>query len=450
MDRRKSSRLILTHQQTSSRIAFSWLLNLRWGALFTQILLILAVSFFFEVKTPVMILSVIITFGAISNICFYFLAKRKSSIPESITVSVMFLDIILLSLLLVQTGGPMNPFTFLYLIHIALGAILLSALWSWALAVGTIFCYASLFFLPDIGCLLGLAIPGNQTACHDNGSLLLTNNNELALHLHGMWVAFSITAIYMVFFIGMIQKALARHQEMLADLKEKKIMNEKLAALATLSAGAAHEFATPLSTIALASGEMLHNIREMNGDPELISDAILIREQVERCKEILYQLAADAGEPLGEPITDFTAMTLWNEVFVLFSKGIKERLSFVDETGELQLSMPFRTIKRTIKGLIKNAVDASPGDSRIFIRSFTDQYFLYIEIRDQGMGMDSETIAKACEPFYTTKEPGKGMGLGLFLAKTVAERFGGSLSFDSTPGEGTRVVLSLALGAVKK
>ncbi|OGR00215.1 MAG: hypothetical protein A2511_03175 [Deltaproteobacteria bacterium RIFOXYD12_FULL_50_9] len=433
--------------QTSSHIAFSWLLNLRWGALFTQLILILAVDLFFDVKTPIVILSVIIAFSAVSNIFFHILVKRKSTISARLTALVMFLDVVLLSLLLVQTGGPMNPFTFLYLIHIALGAILLPALWSWALAVITIFCYASLFFWQDIVCLLGLSLQNIPQSCHSSEPVSGSpgDSDGLFLHLQGMWVAFSITAIYIVFFIGRIQKALARHQEMLADLKDEKIKNEKLAALATLSAGAAHEFATPLSIIAVAAGEMLLHIKEIKGDNELISDAILIREQVDRCKEILYQLAADAGEPLGESTEAFKLDSLWNEILSSFPTEMRDRVEISDSTGTLLFKMPFRTIKRTIKGLIKNAFDATPLNSPLLIRCFMDQFFLYIEIVDQGVGMDEETVAKACEPFFTTKETGKGMGLGLFLAKTVAERFGGTLLIDSTEGKGTRIVLSLAL-----
>ena len=62
--------------------------------------------------------------------------------------------------------------------------------------------------------------------------------------------------------------------------------------------------------------------------------------------------------------------------------------------------------------------------------------------------MDTETLARAIEPFYTTKEPGKGLGLGLFLTESAAERFGGTLQIDSKPDKGTKVVISFALKQV--
>jgi two-component system sensor histidine kinase RegB len=110
--------------------------------------------------------------------------------------------------------------------------------------------------------------------------------------------------------------------------------------------------------------------------------------------------------------------------------------------------MPLRTLRRIVRGLIKNALDAAPS-APVLVECRQDATRLYIEITDNGAGMPPEIAARAAEPFFTTKEPGKGLGLGLFLAKSTAERFGGGLSLISQPGKGSKVTLFFAMEQIK-
>jgi two-component system, sensor histidine kinase RegB len=439
-------------RETASRIAFTWLLHLRWGAVACQALLIAAVRLFFAVPLPLAILALIVAFEGLSNLGFGWL-KRWRVIPTWLIVTVMFLDVTFLTALLAYTGGPMNPFTFLYLIHIVLGAILLPPRWAWSLTSFTIACYGGFFLLP-VGEFFGFAevllLGGRHAAGHAMPAAGGIDPSHLAIHLQGMWIAFAVTAVFIVFFVGKIQKALERHQETLARLGEEKVRNEKLAALATLSAGAAHELSTPLATIAVAAGEMVHAMRRRKeADPELIDDVRLIRGQVEKCKEILQQMAADAGEPLGEPEEEQPVADLLARAVTLLPAGIQERVEIRNETGDLRIRMPPGTIRRTLKGLLKNGLDAAPDGTSIVIRCRRDERYLAFEIEDRGQGMDRETLARATEPFFTSKPPGQGMGLGLFLARSVAERYGGELRLDSAPGAGTRATLLLALERIR-
>jgi two-component system sensor histidine kinase RegB len=261
-----------------------------------------------------------------------------------------------------------------------------------------------------------------------------------------MWFAFSITAFFIVFFVGRIQRALEGHQRIVARLQEEKVRNEKLASLATLAAGAAHEFSTPLSTIAVAAGEMLHFLKDGKGEPLLLEDVTLIRQQVDKCKEIIFQMAADAGEHMGEAVEEFSLKQLVGEVLDTFADEEPDvEVTLNNRAGDRQLKIPYRTFVRTMKGLLKNASDASPPAAPIALTCRDDVDFLYFEVEDKGEGMDPETLAKACEPFFTRKEAGQGLGLGLYLARSFAERFGGSLNIFSETGRGSRVVLSLSL-----
>jgi len=438
---------VLQGLHSPTNIAFSWLLLLRWGAVACQALLILAVYLIFDIKVPLFVVAFVLLFQIVSNLYFLYL-KRRKTIHDWLFNSVMFLDVSLLTVLLYYAGGPMNPFTFLFLIHTVLGAILMRPRWSWGLAAFTVLCYASLFF-PNMGYSAGSAVDSAiQTAplCHDPATPEQTGVNHLKIHLQGMWFAFSITAFFIVFFVGRIQRALEGHQRIVARLQEEKVRNEKLASLATLAAGAAHEFSTPLSTIAVAAGEMLHFLKDGKGEPLLLEDVTLIRQQVDKCKEIIFQMAADAGEHMGEAVEEFSLKQLVGEVLDTFADEEPDvEVTLNNRAGDRQLKIPYRTFVRTMKGLLKNASDASPPAAPIALTCRDDVDFLYFEVEDKGEGMDPETLAKACEPFFTRKEAGQGLGLGLYLARSFAERFGGSLNIFSEPGRGSRVVLSLSL-----
>lgn len=431
----------------TSKIAFSWLLMLRWGAVACQAVLICTVGLLFDIDLPGLILAAIIGFEAASNAVFHVLQRKKTVIPEWLFAQVMFLDVLQLTFLLHYTGGPMNPFTFLYLVHVVLGAILMRPVFAWALALYTIACYA-FFFFPG-GNLDALAHRPTPI-CTDYTGLKLSGV-ELFLHLQGMWLAFSITTLFIVFFVGRIQQALREHEHTIAVLREEKHRTEKLASLATLAAGAAHEFSNPLSIIAVASGEMQHALRQEEGFDEVKEDVRLIREQVARCKEILFQMSADAGEHLGETLVAMTVGELLDAVRASFPEAVWR---MVDVTVEEPLrgrviNIPKRTLARTVKGFVKNAFDASePSGGLVALRVREEKDILVIEVEDRGAGMKAEVLARATEPFFTTKEQGKGLGLGLFLAKSLAERLNGELRIESEPGRGTRVALRLPLHSI--
>ena len=426
----------------SAKIAFAWLLHLRWGAVAAQVILVLIAIFFLEISMPYWIISGILAFEIATNFLFAFLEKKETAMTDWVFALVMFLDITLLTGLIYYSGGPMNPFTFLYLVHITLGAILMPPKWSWGLAVFTTGCYAILFFLP--------AEESMPQPCHPDPAMLAPLSDPLKIHLQGMWVAFAVTAFFIVFFVSRIQLALARHQKTLADLQEEKTKSERMASLATLAAGAAHEFSTPLSTIAVAAGEMLHVLKKRTGDdfPELLADLTLIRDQVTRCKDILFHLAADAGDQMGEAFTDFSMDELMETLLHSFPESLKNQVYFTDKTGGLVVRMPLRTLRRIVRGIIKNGFDAAPN-APVLVECRQDATRLYIEVTDKGSGMAPDIAQRAAEPFFTTKEPGKGLGLGLFLAKSIAERFGGGLSLISEPGKGSKVTLFFALQQIK-
>jgi len=417
-----------TDHQIDKSVA-SWFLTLRWGTVLCQVLLFGAVRLLFSMAVPTLVYG-LITFEVASNLLFAWLIRKQKRVPAPLFTGVMFLDIGLLTALLALTGGAMNPFTFLYLVHVVVGAILLPMTTAWGLAAFASASYG-IFFLPGPNlCNLGLG----QPVCH-----AAPPSPELTLHLQGMWLAFTITAFFVVFFVTRIQQALVAHRETKTQLREEQFKNERLASLAALSAGAAHEFATPLSTIAVAAGELYREMSQGASSEAWLDDLRLIRSQVTRCRDILYQMAADAGEPLGEGLVTLRLSDLLQEVRAALDTSRQARLLITCETPDTIMTVPRRSLHRVLRGLISNAFQASEPTASVTLKAEVEGDMVHIMVIDQGQGMDRETAHQALEPFFTTKPAGQGLGLGLYLAVTLAERLGGGLEIDSAPGLGTTV-----------
>jgi len=422
-----------------------WLLRLRWGAVACQTLLIIAVSLFLKINLPLLIIFVIIVFQAVSNVFLAHYQRAKPHRVNQAVIIIMFLDVTLLTLLIHYTGGPMNPFTFLYLVHIVIGSLLMPPKWSWTLTIFTASCYAILFQLSSQ--------PGTAATtplCHSIPTAMPIPD-AMRLHLKGMWLAFTITSFFIVFFVSKIQKALEQYQQTIIHLQRARDNSERLASLTTLAAGAAHELSTPLAAIAVAAGEMQHNLHKNNdleeNRPELLEDTVFIKERIKACKDILSQMSSDAGHPLGEQAVNFNLADTLKEIVKSYNH---ESLSLDLKDENLMARLPLQTCKRVIKSLINNSLDASNHGEAIKISCRLDKErhdnsrmgMIYVTIIDEGCGMDDETMMRATEPFYTTKEPGRGLGLGLFLAKTVARRYGGDLQIQKLD-RGTKVIWSI-------
>ena len=196
--------LVWQANEANVNIAFSWLLLLRWGAVLCQAILIFAAYGYLKIAIPIIFVSSIIIFEAVSNLFFSYLHGLNKVIPEWLFGLVMFLDIILLTALLYYTGGPMNPFTFLYLVHIVLGAVLMRPNWSWSLTVFTVLCYASFFIIdPELLGDLPLMLPGGfiggpevEKICHPALAEYALLSDHMKLHLKGMLLAFAISAFF--------------------------------------------------------------------------------------------------------------------------------------------------------------------------------------------------------------------------------------------------------------
>jgi two-component system sensor histidine kinase RegB len=372
-----------------------------------------------------------------SNAAVAVAARRASRFPAQIIGCVLILDTVLLTAQLAALGGATNPFSVLYLVYITLSSVVLSARWTLAIAALAIAGFALLFL-----------VPAEASHAHHAGAPALGG------HLQGMWAAFVLAAALTAFFVRRISATIASQREQIATLRETAARHARLASLATLAAGAAHELNSPLSTIAVAAheaslraGQLVESAAEAGAGAAdrsraVAADLALILEEVDRCQQILHRLAARATEADAiEPVTVGALVASIRDQ--LGERGA--RLEVRAEDDPFELALPPAQMVQSLVALIRNALDASGPADRVVLEIRRDATAVSIVVEDRGAGIPASVLAKVGEPFFTTKQPGHGMGLGVFLARVFFESRGGALSIESTPGAGTRARVRLPI-----
>jgi two-component system sensor histidine kinase RegB len=239
-----------------------------------------------------------------------------------------------------------------------------------------------------------------------------------------------VAAVVVTVFVSRARRALAEHELVQAELRASDDRQSRLAALATLAGGAAHELATPLGTIAIAASELDKRL-QASTDASVREDAALILSEVRRCKKILEHLAAHGGEAMGEA----PARTTLTELVRLALEDVPGASDVrIEGPTDVAAVVPPIATATALRGILRNARQAST-DVQVTVRASPPS----LSVEDRGPGMKPDVLGRVGEPFFTTRDPGRGMGLGVFLARTLAERLGGSLEISSALERGTRV-----------
>jgi two-component system sensor histidine kinase RegB len=385
-----------------------------------EIALIAAIVVGLGVSVPLTLLAVVIAIQILANPLVSRRVNADATNADHWVGALFLLDALAMTLILGLTGGPANPFSLLYLVQITFSAVILNRAWTWALGALSMLSFGLLFWVSR-------EVPAFQA------HLI---SGRLSLHLAGMWVAFATGAVMITFFIGQVSEEARRKEREILLMQQRLARNERLASLVTLAAGAAHEMATPLATIAITAKEIERAAQLGTSDPVVQDDAKLIRSEVDRCRLILERMGAQGADPLGEaprtvPFRDLFA-------------GVRERFPNDGHRIEIEVNgggpetcvIPPRAAIEALSALVKNALDASPDGQPVTLAARSESDRFRLEVRDHGVGMTTEVIERIVEPFFTTKAPGQGMGLGAFLAHLFAQSLGGQLSFDSQPGRG--------------
>lgn len=353
--------------------------------------------------------------------------RRGQAIASVESAAALALEVALLTGLLELSGGPSNPFAVIYAVPIVLAGATLGAGWAAGIGLWAGLCYGVLIYWH-----LEELVPSHHRLV------------DFPTHLFTMWLALAAMAELVGHFVRESTDAIARRETELAGMREHSTRQERLMSLTTLAAGAAHELSTPLATIAVASRELERSLASAPANADWIGDAQLIREQVDRCHTILDQMSGRAVGPSGDPVQAIDLEAVFADLKQRLPPEQAARVRVQVHQPTPHMAVPRAGLVQVLLSLVKNAFDAA-GDQPVTIEGVEHNGVVQVIVRDQGPGMNDEALRRAGEPFYTTKEPGRGMGLGLFLARMFAERCGGTLTLRSD--RGTIAVLELPTSA---
>lgn len=385
---------------------------------------------------------------------------------QAMLAAVLALDLVALTGLLYFAGGAANPFSIFYLVNLTLCAMLLPEGWGWALtslaAGGLLLLFIAFVPIPELH--QWVDVGPAPTIMH------------LSMEQWGRMVATVGCGLVIIHFVARITRQLEQTAGELQRMERERLRSEKLEALGTFAAGAAHELATPLSTIAVVASELVRNLNQQDLPAEVREDARLIRSEVDHCQMILRRMRTGAGGFMAEILVDTNVRDLVDQTLAELADAEDVSVVLPDGAERVRLHLPVDSVAQAIRALLQNALDAvqqktgqpssgqldaptgaGPTSGPIASAVFDSLEFdplvslrvnwtgrsVTIVVQDKGPGMSSEAAERAGEPFFTTKEPGRGMGLGLFLTRSVIERLGGKLQIESTPGSGVTARVEL-------
>lgn len=427
-------------------IALPWLTRLRWGAVVSQLAVLGLGTAMLGPPDDLGPILGLIALTPATNVALVVWQRRAPLGSLALVSTVLVLDALVLTALLHLSGGAANPFTVFYLVHVALSAVLLDARGVWLLSAVTSAGFASLYVFPD---------PSAAHQHHDHGG----SAGSFSLHLQGMWLAYTLAAGFVGYFVSRTSQALRDRDARVLELTQVAARAEKLSSLTTFAAGAAHELGTPLATIAIVAKELERAAHRGEIDAaSLQEDAALLTQEIERCRAVLGRLSAGAGELSGEGMASTTVDELFDALQAELGEASSSQVTFSNAPTEHTLRVPRAALIQVLASLVRNALEAEatagtnqPGGSGVAVSAAHDADEdsgdgVVFTIADRGAGLEEATLARLGEPFFSTKPKGSGLGLGVFLACAFAEQVGGRLDVASELGQGT--VFSLRIPAL--
>lgn len=403
--------------QQSNRLRLNTLIRLRWLAIIGQSFAVLIVAYWFSFPLPVSFCFALIACSAWVNIFLalrYPATHRLDPLPA---LGILTFDALQLAGLLYMTGGMTNPFSLLIAVPVVVSATSLPL----RLTVGL-----GLLVVVMASLLVFFHLP-----------LPWIENQPLPipfLYVSGMWMAVVSSIAFTAIYAWRIADEARQLANALAATELVLQREQHLSALDGLAAAAAHELGTPLATIALVSKEMQ---RALGDDPRFHEDVALLRSQSERCREILKRLTSLSTENEAH-LARLPFTSLVEEVIAPHREfGISIQLEPGPRLGAEPVGRRNPGVLYGLGNLVENAVDFARKDVHVGW-SWDDQRILF-RVRDDGPGFPADIIDRIGEPYMSTRqgsELGGGLGLGLFIAKTLLERSGATLRFQNAPERG--------------
>ena len=390
---------------------------IRWVAITGQLAAIIIAFQYFELALDLSLCFFAVGLSALANIVASLFFPESKRLSELENVFMILFDLFQLAFLLFLTGGLNNPFSFLLVAPVVVSAAALKKkstiiIGSAAVLIVTLLSH---FFVP-LETLSGktLTIPD--------------------IFLFGNWVAISTGIVFLAFYSNRVTSELNTMSDALFATQAALSREQKLTDLGGVVAAAAHELGTPLATIKLTSSEL---IEELKNFPELHDDAMLIRDQADRCGDILNGMGGAGKDDLQMHQT-LLAEIIREAAEPHSQRGVTIETKISDgHKGGIDEPYIIRRpeIIHGLRNMIQNAVDFAT--SKVWVESSWTKESITITISDDGYGYPPNLLGRLGDPFLGAKigkenrQGYEGMGLGLFIAKTLLERTGAKISFSN-------------------
>ncbi len=405
-------------RERSSWIRLRTLILLRWVAIVGQVTAITVAQRTYGIQLELGLCYFAVGISVMGNLTAILLFPENKRLSEFENFLMVLFDLLQLAFLLYLTGGLSNPFALLLVGPVIISANVMSLRSTLIVGGAAVFLTTllALFHLPlrtEVG--LVLVVPD--------------------VLLFGNWAAIIIAIVFIGAYSYRISAEVRSMSEALSATHMALAREQKLTDLGGVVAAAAHEMGTPLATIKLTSSEL---IEELDDRPDLKEDAALIREQADRCRDILRDMGRAGKDdlhlrqaPLSTVIHESAEPHINRGKQVHFEEG-------PGQGGDVQQPSILRKpeIIHGLRNLIQNAVDFAR--STVWVEAEWTQDWIVINIMDDGRGFPPQMIGRIGDPFMRRRRAEtdqkarpeyEGMGLGLFIAKTLLERSGAELKF---------------------
>ncbi|MGB0497132.1 MAG: sensor histidine kinase RegB [Rubricella sp.] len=419
---RREPPLLLTQDARSDWVRLSTLLTLRWLAAAGQLAAVIGGTYLFDLAIRLDQTLFVILLSVSFNVVAQLVLPDTRRLSESATALMLFFDLLQLGALLYLTGGITNPFVMLIIAPVIISATALTLRATVVLGMVAVF----------IATLLTLA---HVPLTFQDGTVLTLPS----IYILGMWLSVIISCVFLGMYARRVTVETYSMNQALLATQMALSREQRLSALGGVVAAAAHELGTPLATIKLTAGELSEELSDHDLPDHLRDDVELIRQQADRCREILRDMGRAGKDdrhlrhaPVSAVIEEAAEPHMQRgKRVILRVGGVLAR-----DAGQDQPAIARHPeLIHGLRNLIQNAVDFAT--STVWIDVGWDDLTIRITVGDDGPGYPADVIGRLGDPFVRRRRrepdrtrPGyEGMGLGLFIAKTLLERSGATITF---------------------
>lgn len=406
------------------------ILRLRWLAVLGQLSAIFIVVQGFDFEVPVLPCLIVIGLSAGLNLALQIAFAPTHRLDPVFAAALLAMNIIELAALLMLTGGLQNPFSFLFLAPVLISATALPTRYTIALGLLAATCATILGFFH-------LPLPWNG-----DEPLVLPPTYML-----GVWFSIIMALVVTSLYAFQVTEEARKLSDALAATELVLTREQHLTQIDGLAAAAAHELGTPLSTIFLIANELQNAAKDRAPDDPLIADVATIREQAKRCRDILATITQLSSS--GAPFDRMPLTNLIEEVVAPHREfGIDLKISIADGSPPEPVGLRNPAVLHGIGNLVENAVDFARD--AVGVNAWWSGEQVTIIISDDGPGIPPDLLKKIGEPYLSRRAASdsrsghRGLGLGVFIARTLLERTGAKVGFANRafPDHGAIVTIS--------